>query len=360
MAERARAITIDPLTGQSSRKRVCKDSTDSVPPEPQRASRKRLSRKDRLQNALSTKQGDQCFCTTSNIRLCTSGYNYKHWHEAGSFYEDLPVSAEFSKYSAVFNTVELNATYYGWFKEETFDKWRERANSARSSFMYIVKASSLYTHKKRLKVDDYFIDSWHRFWNRCQRLDKHLGPVLFQLPENFALYPQTDSRGRRKSKSTESNLPRLQALAELLPRDGRFVFEFRHKSWFCQEVYDIFRKNNWCLALIDVSGVDERGEDEDQSWAINLEKGPNPSPEKYPLEICSWGAYVRFHGASGKYCGAYGRQKMDYWAEILIKWAATGRQVYVAFNNTDDGVPPSAIADARDLTAALRHLGEFT
>ena len=76
--------------------------------------------------------------------------------------------------------------------------------------------------------------------------------------------------------------------------------------------------------------------------------------------------YVRFHGASGKYVGAYGPQKMAEWAHRLSEWSnnkgiskgqSSSRKVYAAFNNTDDGTPPSAIADARALADALRSLG---
>lgn len=219
--------------GRRSRKRAFTEDRESLSSasccDSQPKTRKKsVSAADRWLNKLTVQEKDKCFCTASNIRLCTSGYSYKHWHEDGSFYENVPATAEFYKYSAIFDTVELNATFYGWFKEETFDKWRERASEVRSSFRYIIKASSLYTHKKRLNVDAYFIDSWHRFWNRCQRLDKHLGPVLFQLPENFALHPHAETHGSLKKSTKESNLTRLKALGSLLPRDGHFVFEFRH------------------------------------------------------------------------------------------------------------------------------------
>lgn len=92
-------------------------------------------------------------------------------------------------------------------------------------------------------------------------------------------------------------------------------------------------------------------------WSGTLRHGPNPPPEQYPLDSCPWGVYLRFHGAGGKYTGAYVPKRMAAWAERIRYWTATGRRVYTAFNNTDDGTPPSAIADARDLAAALRRLG---
>ena len=95
---------------------------------------------------------------------------------------------------------------------------------------------------------------------------------------------------------------------------------------------------------------------DDSSWCGSLHRGPNPRPEDYPLNCCTWGAYVRFHGKGGKYVGAYGPRQMATWAQRMHQWALTGRQVYAAFNNTDDGIPPSAVADARALAVAMGDL----
>jgi len=68
---------------------------------------------------------------------------------------------------------------------------------------------------------------------------------------------------------------------------------------------------------------------------------------------------LRFHGQGGKYVGAYGAERMAEWVPHVEKWLAAGRSVYVAFNNTDEDCPPSAIADARHLADALRIKGIF-
>ena len=296
-----------------------------------------------------------CFFTAppaSHIRICTSGYSYAHWHQEGSFYAGVPASQEFAAYSAEFATVELNATFYRWFADAQFDRWRQRADAARPSFQFVVKACQHFTHRKRLHVDAAFAQSWRRFWAQCQRLGDHLGPVLFQFPENFKR-----TAGGRGGAGTSSgagrtdNLDRLRALGQLLPRDGRFAFEFRDASWFQEDVYAVLREHNWCLVLVEVSGRGRAGGE--SSWCASLQRGPNPRPEAYPL-TCTWVAYVRFHGADGQYCGAYGPARMAVWADRMLAWAATGRDVISAFNNTDSGLPPSAIADARSLAAALR------
>lgn len=179
------------------------------------------------------------------MHIGTSGYSYSHWHVPLSYYACIKKSEEFRHYAQEFNSVELNATFYGWFKEETFESWRQRAATARSSFMYVVKASQFYTHKKRLNVDGAFIRNWDQFWARCELLRPHLGPVLFQFPSNF----KTTSL---KGKEVVDNIAKLRRLGDVLPRGEKFVFEFRHKSWYCEEVYQVMRQHNWCLAIVDV------------------------------------------------------------------------------------------------------------
>jgi uncharacterized protein YecE (DUF72 family) len=139
--------------------------------------------------------------------------------------------------------------------------------------------------------------------------------------------------------------------------------EFRDKSWLTPEVYDVMRQHDWCLALVDVTGArNENKETTGDDWAGNLSFGANPTPQKYPLDICSWGAYIRFHGSQGKYAGSYGRTVMAKWAQQIKLWADSGRKVYAAFNNDclEDGGMPSAVADSRDLADALREIGAMT
>jgi uncharacterized protein YecE (DUF72 family) len=281
------------------------------------------------------------FLFSTLCRFGTSGYIY-NWTKPGSFYHNVPDNYKFEFYSSEFDTVELNATFYRWFQEPVWDKWRTRADASRPSFEYIIKSHQFYTHMKRLNIDAKFEESWRRFYACCQRLDNHLGPILFQFPESFHKEPKT--------------LSRLDALGNLLDPNGKFVFEFRHNSWFCTETYNLLKKYNWCLAMAVVSGTKK-------GWCSTMMEGPNPRIEDYPLDCCTWGAYVRFHGATGKYVGAYGPEKMAEWALKFAEWQGSddgngpSRRVYAAFNNTDNGIPPSAIAYPRALAEALRNLG---
>ena len=107
----------------------------------------------------------------------------------------------------------------------------------------------------QLIADDAFADRWEKFFSRCRALGPHLGPILFQLQPAFAC-----TRGGRPARGPRDTLGRLAALSSVLPLgpgaaaaagqpEGgvRLVFEFRHSSWFCEEVYDIMRRNDWCV-----------------------------------------------------------------------------------------------------------------
>jgi len=273
------------------------------------------------------------------FRLGSSGYTYKFWHTEGSFYHNVEKQYEFQYYASEFDSVEINATFYRWFQEWVWDNWRVRAAATRPSFEYVIKANQYYTHMKRLNVDDKFKASWVRFYASCRRLGPHLGPILFQFPERF--------------KMNSITLGRLEELGKVLDPNGKFTFEFRHISWYCPEVYSILKKHNWCLALVVVSGLKP-------GWCSTLLEGPNPRIEDYPLDCCTWGAYVRFHGAQGKYVGSYGTENLAEWASTLAEWSGKSdppRRMYAAFNNTDDNRPASAIADPRSLADALRNIG---
>jgi uncharacterized protein YecE (DUF72 family) len=273
------------------------------------------------------------------FRICTSGYSYESWHTGGSFYSHVAKKDEFEFYASEFNCVELNATFYRWFSESVWEGWRKKAAAIRPSFQYVIKAHQYFTHMKRLDIDEKFRTNWLRFYACCQRFCQHAGPILFQFPARFQV--------------NATNLARLEALGSVLDPNGKFVFEFRHISWFSNpQVNAILKRYNWCFAGVEVHGVSPR-------WASTMVNGLNPPVDDYPLRCCTWGAYIRFHGAVGQYIGAYGRVKMAEWAGKFSEWATSDppRTVYAAFNNTDDGRPACAIQDARSLVEGLRALG---
>ncbi|KAL3698983.1 hypothetical protein R1sor_017005 [Riccia sorocarpa] len=263
--------------------------------------------------------------TPSLVRLGTSGYSYKHWKD--KYYP--PKVDQFKFYVSEFDAVELNNPFYRVPTDSTFDKWRQTA--PRPTFTYVVKANRFFTHMKQFNVDELFRERWDSFYDSCKRLGGHLGAVLFQL-------------GPRTACSIE----KLKALATVLPRDGHFVFEFRHPTWFCREVYDVLAENDWCLAAIHINNQGR--------WAGSLASGWHPDLQGYD-PCCAWGAYIRLHGTGGQYVGKYSDDEIAAMAARVQGWAADGRKVFVMCNNTDDGTPPSAIADLRNLSSRLIEMG---
>src|SRR5688572_3094666 len=111
-------------------------------------------------------------------RIGCSGWNYRSWR--GRFYPpDMPVSKWLAHYTSVFDTVEVNNTFYRLPEASTFASWRAQTPPA---FLMAVKASRFLTHLKRLKAPE---EPLERFFTRASELGTTLGPVLYQLPSNF-------------------------------------------------------------------------------------------------------------------------------------------------------------------------------
>ena len=225
-------------------------------------------------------------------RIGCSGWQYKHWR--GDFYPaDLPQNRWFEHYARVFDTVEINNSFYRLPEAETFASW---ANRAPMRFVFAVKASRFLTHMKKLKDPEEPIE---RLFSRMRALGRHLGPVLYQLPPGWKL-----------------DFARLEHFLQALPRGIRHVIEFREPSWYADEVLRLLERRRVALCLHDMPGS-----------ATGRERvGPF--------------VYVRFHGATGKYGGSYPDDRLRSWAEWLAAERRTGADVYAYFNNDVGGHAP--------------------
>jgi uncharacterized protein YecE (DUF72 family) len=155
----------------------------------------------------------------------TSGFSYKEWK--GSFYpEDLPASEMLRFYSERLSAVEINNTFYRMPRPELLAQWSEQVPAG---FVFVLKASQQITHRKRLKEAG---DSVDYFFRMAASLGDRLGPVLFQLPPNL-----------------KKDLPRLAAFLETLPAGARAAFEFRHASWFEDDVFQALSARGAALCL---------------------------------------------------------------------------------------------------------------
>lgn len=236
------------------------------------------------------------------VRIGCSGWNYKHWREI--FYpKRLPVSGWFAFYAAHFDTVEINNSFYMLPKPATFDKWRQQAPPG---FDYAVKANRFLTQARKLKECAQPIERQMASF-RC--LGDRLGPILYQLPPSLKI-----------------NLERLESFLKLVPKDVTNVFEFREKSWYVPETYELLDRYGASFCVHDMGGCGSE----------RIAVGP--------------AAYVRFHGGEGKYWGRYSDERLLGWGDWMVGQARAGRPVWAYFNNDIFG---HAIEDARTLKAML-------
>jgi uncharacterized protein YecE (DUF72 family) len=155
----------------------------------------------------------------------TSGFAYKEWK--GSFYpEDLPASAMLRYYAAQFPAVEINNTFYRMPSEDVLRQW---ADEVAEGFTFALKTPQTITHRKRLKDAAEPVSS---FFRAAETLGGRLGPVLVQLPPNM-----------------KKDVDRLTSFLPLVPTGARVAFEFRHPSWFDEEVFDTLRARGAALCI---------------------------------------------------------------------------------------------------------------
>ena len=162
----------------------------------------------------------------------TSGYAYPAWR--GAFYPKKLVSSEFLTYYAQhFSTVEINNTFYRMPKPDMLEHWKTQVPAA---FSFVLKAPQRITHHARLK--EAAADPLAHFYKVASSLGKQLGPVFLQLPPNF-----------------KKDLPRLEAFLAWQAKGTSMAMEFRHVSWFDEEVYALLRAHRVALCVADAQDL---------------------------------------------------------------------------------------------------------
>ena len=236
------------------------------------------------------------------IRIGCSGWNYRHWRRL--FYPDgLPQKKWFAFYAEHFDTVEINNSFYRLPKAETFETWRE---AAPPGFCYAVKANRFLTQAKKLKDCE---EPLARMMAPFRALGDRLGPILYQLPPRFRI-----------------NLARLEDFLKLAPKDATNVFEFRDRSWHVPETFALLDRYDASLCVHDM---------------------PDSASERIAVGRI---AYLRFHGAAGKYWGRYPDETLLSWTDWMVGQARQGRPVWAYFNND---IHAHAIHDAQTLKAMM-------
>ena len=163
----------------------------------------------------------------SRLFVGTSGWAYPSWKP--KFYpEKLPQKNFLKYYATQLNTVEVNFTFRQLVKETTIEKW---LNETPQEFRFGIKAHQVITHIKRLKATEDFVK---RFLGTIEALAsaERLGPVLFQLPPNL-----------------KADRELLETFLTTIPRGLRAAFEFRHTSWFGDDIFHMLREYNIALCV---------------------------------------------------------------------------------------------------------------
>jgi len=234
------------------------------------------------------------------IHVGTSGYVYAHWRDV-LYPRGLPARQWLAHYARVFSTVELNATFYRLPAASTVDGWRE---GTPAGFRFAAKGSRYLTHMKRLKDPGEGIG---RYFDLILRLGKKLSVVLWQLP------PQMN----------RADPDRLAQFLAKLPRGRlRHAVEFRSAAWYTEEVCDVLDAHGAAFCEHDLVAA-------------------------APPRLTGGFRYLRFHGATGRYGGRYGKRGLRPFADELRRWP---RDAYVYFNNDRFG---HAVHDALDLSELL-------
>jgi uncharacterized protein YecE (DUF72 family) len=215
----------------------------------------------------------------------TSGWQYRDWR--GSFYPPkLAQRAWLEFYSERFRTVEVNNTFYNLPEAHVFESWAERTPP---DFVMTVKMSRFLTHLKRLLDPE---EPVARFMERADRLGAKLGPVLLQLPPAF-----------------EADPARLESALSRFPTSVRIAVEFRHRSWYTEEVRSLLERRGAALCWAD------RARLLDPPW-----------------RTAEFG-FVRFHEGRARPRPCYGRTALTTWAQRLALAFKPGEDVYAYFNN---------------------------
>jgi len=210
------------------------------------------------------------------IRIGCSGWNYASWKQ--EFYEGKPARLWLEHYARYFDTVEVNNTFYRLPNRDAVANWVAQTPP---EFLFAIKASRYLTHIKRLTD---LGPGLKRFYERIEPLLRtpKMGPLLWQLPPNFK---RDDAR--------------LAAALEQLPRSERHAFEFRHESWFHDDVYALLRQHDVALVI-----------------------GDRPEVKPFQAHVFTTDfTFVRFHYGSRGRRGNYSETELEEWARRFERWS---------------------------------------
>ncbi len=244
---------------------------------------------------------------SENLYMGTSGFNYKDWREI--FYpKGLAQKKWLAFYAQHYNSVEINATFYRYFPRSVFARWHAETQA---DFRFVLKGPRVITHVKRLHQVNEELD---RFFDSIQGLSNKLCAVLWQFPSSF--------------KYSEETLRIFSEFLQRLPKMTTQVVEFRHASWFREEIYALLNGQNAGFVIDDSSRF--------------------PAAEVVTGKV----AYIRLHGPAQLYASSYTTEELQDWAKKIHEWLDR-YTVHCYFNNDFGG---RAIRNSIELRNFIEHI----
>ena len=273
------------------------------------------------------------------IRIGVSGWRYPRWRK--DFYpRGLAQRKELTFIGETFTSVELNGSFYSLQRPESFIRWHAETPD---DFVFAVKGGRFITHMKKLRNVESALANF--FAQGLLALGDKLGPVLWQLPERFeldegrlrdffALLPRTRAAAAKLAMQHDG---RLDGRA-FVPRPDtpepddvvRHALEVRHESYRSTSFVRLLQEAGVALVVADTAGRFPAFAEQDAGFV-----------------------YVRLHGETQLYTSGYEAESITRWARRVRRWSASGRDVYVYFDNDAQGHAPfDALALAEQVGAA--------
>jgi len=224
-----------------------------------------------------------------SLLIGTSGWSYDDW--VGAFYEKK--RGMFTHYTRVFNTTEINSTFYRYPTEGLVRGWYRNSPPG---FVLAAKLPKVITHEKWLDLGRGVEDDTWRFLDLMRPLAERLGPILIQLRPKF---------------NYEEHVGNLESYLEALPANYEWAVEFRHPSWLRAETYEILGKHNVAYTIVDE---------------------PLLPPE---VQVTADFAYIRWHGHGSRlwYDYEYSGDELERWVPKVEEVTRRVKRAYGYFNN---------------------------
>ena len=232
------------------------------------------------------------YSTHMKAYIGTSGWQYKHWN-VKFFPADLPKNKWLSYFSQHFHTVELNTTFYHMARQSSFEKWKKETKD----FVFAIKMYRLFTHFKKLNLEKEDLETLKAYFTNASKLGRKMGPFLIQFPPSFKI----------NLKQLGEFLDAIEKISKNLKKKFKLACEFRHVSWFTEEVYDFCRGHKIAFVITN-----------SPAWPSKVIKTADF-------------VYMRFHGRTKLFASNYTNKELEEWAQTLRGLKA--KTIYAYFNN---------------------------